>query len=45
MAELFQTFDEDDDGFIDKFELVKTYQGLGQEIDVARAETMIAQVD
>lgn len=45
VVELFHIFDKDGNGFIDKSELIKTYLELGHEMDVTRAEQMIAQVD
>ena len=45
IRELFTIFDEDGNGFIDKFELIKTFQGLGYEMDVPKAEAMIKNVD
>ena len=45
IRELFTIFDEDGNGFIDKFELIKTFQGLGYEMDETKAENMIKNVD
>ena len=45
IAELFRIFDEDNNDYIDKLELVKMYHEIGHEMDVAQAEAMIAQVD
>ena len=42
---LFKLFDENKSGGIDKDELIKTYQGLGYEIDDTRAMEMIRSVD
>ena len=43
--QLFELFDDNNDGSIDKWELVKTFQGLGHEMTVEKAEEMIASVD
>ena len=45
IRELFKIFDEDNSGDIDKFELIRSFNGLGHEIDVERAEAMIKAVD
>lgn len=45
IRELFTIFDEDGNGFIDRHELMKTFQGLGYEVDEAKAEAMIQSVD
>lgn len=42
---MFRLFDEDGNGFIDSNELMKTFQGLGHEMDLERAEAMIKSVD
>ena len=42
---LFKIFDEDGNGYIDEHELVKTFQGLGYEMDLERAKAMIRGVD
>ena len=38
-------FDENGDGEIDKYELIKTYQGLGYEMDEQKAENIIKSID
>ena len=45
IATLFGIFDEDGSGDIDKYELMKAYQGLGHEMDEFKAVEMIKQVD
>ena len=43
--ELFTIFDENGDQRIDQYELMKTFQGLGYEMNEARALELIASVD
>lgn len=43
--QLFGLFDEDKNGFIDEHELIKTFQGLGYEMDETKARKMILSVD
>ena len=43
--ELFEFFDDNKDGEIDKYELVKTFQGLGHEMTIEKAEALIDSVD
>ena len=45
IRELFTIFDEDGNGYIDKYELMKTFQGLGYEMDEQKAINMINGVD
>ena len=43
--ELFTIFDENGDQRIDQYELMKTFQGLGYEMNEARALELISSVD
>jgi len=45
IRELFKIFDEDGNGQIDRYELIKTFQGLGYEMNEQKAIDMIASVD
>lgn len=38
IKELFKIFDSDNNGHIDESELIKTFQGLGYEIDRTKAQ-------
>jgi Ca2+-binding EF-hand superfamily protein len=38
-------FDSDNSGTIDRNEIMKTFQGLGYEIDIEKADAMIKKVD
>ena len=41
---MFEIFDEDGNGRIDTYELIKTFNGLGYEMSKEKAETMIKSV-
>lgn len=43
--QLFDIFDEDKNERIDKHELIKTFQGLGYEMNEEKAMNMIRSVD
>lgn len=45
IRQLFTIFDEDNNGYIDQNELIKTFQGLGYEINEEKAQGMIRSVD
>ena len=45
VEKLFNIFDEDKNGFIDKYELIKTFQGMGYEMNEEKAIKMIQSVD
>ena len=45
IMQLFDIFDEDKNERIDKHELIKTFQGLGYEMNEEKAMNMIRSVD
>lgn len=45
IRDLFNVFDADNSGTVDRSELMKTLQGLGYEIDHEKADAMIKKVD